>query len=166
MPEKKEYIKFENFGIKLKSPFMIYRDFGSIIIPEDNGKQNPNESYTSKYQKHVACSYGYKLVCIGEKFSKPFKSYLGEDAIYNFISCMIKESKYCSDVMKKHFNEELLMTKEDNEDFENYTKCWICNNDYIDTSVKVRNHCHSTGKFRGSAHGNCNIIKFLSYFAT
>ena len=25
--------------------------------------QNPDESYTNKDQKHVACSYGYKLVC-------------------------------------------------------------------------------------------------------
>ena len=38
-------------------------------MPEDNGKQNPNESYTIKYQKHVACSYGYKLVCVDHKFS-------------------------------------------------------------------------------------------------
>ena len=37
---------------------------------------------------------------------------------------MIEESKYCSDVMKKHFNKELVMTKKDNEDFENSTKCW------------------------------------------
>ena len=29
---------------------------------------------------------------------------------------MIEESKYCSDVMKKHFNKELVMTKEGNED--------------------------------------------------
>ena len=29
---------------------------------------------------------------------------------------MIKESKYCSEVMKKHFNKEFVMTKEDNED--------------------------------------------------
>ena len=28
---------------------------------------------------------------------------------------MIKESKYCSEVMKKHFNKELVMTKEDNK---------------------------------------------------
>ena len=41
----------------------------SILVPEDNGKQNPNESYTIKYQKHVACSYGYKLVCVDHKFS-------------------------------------------------------------------------------------------------
>ena len=48
-------------------------DFESILVPEDNGKQNLNESYTNKYQKHVACSYGYKLVCVDDKFSKPFK---------------------------------------------------------------------------------------------
>ena len=59
---------------------------------------------------------------------------------------MVEESKYCSDVMTKHFNKELLMTEEDNEDFENSIKCCICNNDYIDNDVKVRNHYHITGK--------------------
>ena len=39
---------------------MIYVDFESILVPEDNGKQNLEESYTNNYQKHVACSYGYK----------------------------------------------------------------------------------------------------------
>ena len=39
---------------------MIHEDFESILVPEDNGKQNPNDSYTNKYQKHVACSYVYK----------------------------------------------------------------------------------------------------------
>ena len=56
---------------------LIYADFENILVPEDNGKQNPNESYTNKYQKYVACSYGYKLAWVDDKFSKPFKSYLG-----------------------------------------------------------------------------------------
>ena len=30
------------------------------------------------------------------------------------------------------------MTKEDNEDFENSTKCWICDNNCIDTDVKSK----------------------------
>ena len=30
---------------------------------------------------------------------------------------MIEESKYCSDAMEKHFNEKLVRTKEDNENF-------------------------------------------------
>ena len=76
---------------------------------------------------------------------------------------MTEESKYCSHVMKKHFNEEIVMTKEDNEDFNNSTKCWICENDYIDTDVKVRDHCHITGKYRGFLHRNCNINLKLNH---
>ena len=49
------------------------------------------------------------------------------------------------------------MTKEDNEDCENSTKCWIYSNDYIDTDVKVRDHCHINGKYRNSGHRDCNI---------
>ena len=30
---------------------------------------------------------------------------------------MIKESKYCSEVIEKHFNKGLIITKEDNKDF-------------------------------------------------
>ena len=55
-------------------------------------------------------------------------------------------------MIKKHFNKECVMIKEDNEDFENSTKCWICDNDYIDTDVKVRDHCHMTGKYREVLH--------------
>ena len=35
---------------KLPSP---YADFESILPPKDNEKQNLDESYTNKYQKHV-----------------------------------------------------------------------------------------------------------------
>ena len=128
---------------------MTYTDFESILVPKDDGKQNLNESYTNKYKKHLACSY--KLVSIGNKFSKLFTSYLGKDTVCSFISSMIKESKYCSDVMKKDFKKELVMSKEDNEDFENSSKCWICDN------VKVRDHTHITGKYRGSVYRYCTV---------
>ena len=59
--------------------------------------------------------------------------------------------------MKKHFNKELLMTKEDKEDFKNSTKCQICDNDYIDTDVQVRGHYHITRKYRSCAHRYCYI---------
>ena len=51
-------------GEYMKSPFMIYADIESILVPEENGKQKPNESYTNKYQNYVACSYSYTLVCV------------------------------------------------------------------------------------------------------
>ena len=50
------------------------------------------------------------------------------------------KSKYCSDVMKNHFNKELVMAQEDNEN-----------------DVKVRDPCHITGKYGDSAHRDCNI---------
>ena len=70
---------------------------------------------------------------------------------------MIEESKYCSDVMKRDFNKELVTTKKDNEDFENSTKCWIFDNDYIDGDVKVSDHCHITKKYRASAYRDFNV---------
>ena len=47
-------------------------------------------------------------------------------------------------MIEKHFNKEIVMTKEDNEDFKNSTKYWICGNDFVDNDVKVRDHCHIT----------------------
>ena len=71
---------------------MIYADFESVLRAEDNKKQNPDRSYKNKYQKYVVCSYGYKLVCIDDIFSKLFKSFLGQDAVYNFFNKIIGES--------------------------------------------------------------------------
>ena len=48
-----------------------------------------------------------KISIFGDKVSKPFKSYLGEDAVCNYIKSIIKESRYCGEVMKKHFNKDL-----------------------------------------------------------
>ena len=53
----------------------------TVLGPENNGKQNPKERYTNKYQKHIACNYDCKLVCVDDKFSKLFKRYLDEDAV-------------------------------------------------------------------------------------
>ena len=65
--------------------------------------------------------------------------------------------------MKKHFNKELGMTKEDNKDFKSSTKRWICENDYINDGVKVKDHCHITGQYKSSAHRGCNINLKLNY---
>ena len=56
---------------------MIYLGFESISVPGNNGKQNPDESYTNKYQNHVGCSFVYKIVCVDDQFSKVYKLYLG-----------------------------------------------------------------------------------------
>ena len=65
---------------------------------------------------------------------------------------VFEECKYGTDMMRKLCNNEIVMTKEDDEDFENSNKCWICDNIYVDCDLKVRDHCHITGKYK-----DCNI---------
>ena len=69
-----------------------------------------------------------------------------------FITNMVKESKYCSRVIKKHSIKELVMTKIYDENFENSSKYWICDNNFPEGDVKVRDHYHVTGKHRRAAH--------------
>ena len=38
------------------------------------------------------------------------------------------------------------MAKEDNEDLKNSNKFWVCDNDYVENDVKVRDYCHITGR--------------------
>ena len=66
-------------------------------------------------------------------------------------------------MINRKINKELVMTKEHNEDFENSAKCWICDNDYIDSDVKVRDHYHITGKYRYFVHRYCNINVKLNH---
>ena len=77
--------------LKVKLSFMIYEDFESILVPEDNEKMSLTPK---KYQKHVACSYGYKLVCVDDKFS------LAALLSHTFADSMLEDSKYCCDMMK------------------------------------------------------------------
>ena len=55
------------------------------------------------------------------------------------------------------------MTKEDNEKFKSSTKYRVCDNDYVDYNVEVRDHCHITGKYKGLAHRDCKINLKLNH---
>ena len=73
------------------------------------------------------------------------------------MEAMLEEVKYCKKVMKKKFNKPLRMTKDDEEKFQKANKCHICEKEYNKTDVRVRDHCHITGQYRGSAHQDCNL---------
>ena len=166
MPKQGENVlKFNNFHKQLPVPFVIYADFEAITKKVQGCKQSEemeNEknkrSYTEAYQTHEDCGYGYKLVCCyRERYSKPIQTYRGEDAVYKFMEKMLKEVEYCKAVVKKHFNKPLVMTEDDGQCFRTMDGCHICGNKYTDKDVRVRDHCHITGKFRGSAHEECNL---------
>ena len=95
MLKNSEYIRLKNCERKIKSSFVIYSDFEIILVQEDNGKQNQNESCKSL----VEMLFTLLLIVCSKKVS---------------ILLISWENNLT----------KLLMTKNDNEDFENSTKYW------------------------------------------
>ena len=159
MPTKDNNIlKFNNFHKQQPVPFVIYADFEAITEKIHGCQQEGKKSYTEAYQKHTDCGYGYKVVCCyDDKYTKPIQLYRGENAVYKFMENILEEVKWCKKVMKKHFNKPLKMSNEDEQEFKKSTRCHICDKKYNEEDVRVRDHRHITGVFRGSAHQDCNL---------
>ena len=113
-------------------------------------------SYTEAYQTYEDCNSAYKVICCyDDKYSKDMCIYRGENAVYKFMEKMLEDD--CKAVIKKHFNKPLVMAEVDEQHFKTMDGCHICGEKYTDKDVRVRDHCHITGKFRGSAHQECNL---------
>ena len=77
--------------------------------------------------------------------------------LMNLLKQFLKSKKvYCKKVAKKHFNKNLIMSKEEEEQFQSSNACLICEKLIDDDDEKVRDYCHITRKFRGAAHWSCN----------
>ena len=82
---EKGTIEFKNYFKQIPVPFKIYADFECNL----KGVENYEGSYTKKYHNHVPCGFGYKVVCIDNRFSKPIVVYRGENAAYKFIEAIL-----------------------------------------------------------------------------
>ena len=70
---------------------------------------------------------------------------------------MLHEVNYCKKIMTNNFNKPLTMTDKNKLCFKQTDKCHYCDKKYIDKDIRVRDHCHIAGKYRGSAHQECNL---------
>ena len=84
-----------------------------------------------------------------------------EDVSEKFIKCVVKLThKIYKDYYKKI--KPLNLTTEEEKEFLSATKCHICEEELFTDEktgkiLKVRDHCHFTGKYRGAAHNECNL---------
>ena len=148
---------FRNHHRQLPVPFVTYADFESVTEKVSGCQPSGNKSHTEKYQRHTACSFCYKVVCHYDKqYSRDSVLYRGEDSISVFMKSMFRDVKNCQDVIRDNFNKPLKMTARDECNFKKATCCYICKKKYKDDEP-VRDHCHISGKYRGSAHNACNL---------
>jgi hypothetical protein len=81
-----------------------------------------------------------------------YRSYRGVGAGRKFLDALLEEVKKCNDIVKNEFNKKVVMSVEDYDVLEKAVDCHICGGKFTETDLKVLDHCHVTGKFRGAAH--------------
>ena len=166
MPTKNSILKFQNHFKKLPIPFAIYADFQCFTMSVNSCQPNPDKSYTQGYQKHEPsgyCLYLKGLDGLNVNF-KPIvytKKTEDEDISKSFIKHVVKLTFM---IYQKYYSKPkpLNLTPQEEKDFQSATICHICEQKLFKDKetgqiLKVRDHCHFTGEYRGAAHNECNI---------
>ena len=110
---------------------------------------------TTNIYKQNAVLNGYYIICELENVLKSgyYESSLG----YNNVDWFVNQVKNLENKMAFYFKntkKDIIMTEEDEVDFDNNNICRFCvKNIGCD---EVRDHCHLTGKYRGPSHNVCN----------
>ena len=163
MPEKGTILRFKHHERSEKLPFIIYADTEALIKEMQNCDPNPQNSYTKKYQKHEPISFSYYIKSFDDNvYKSKLRKYTGEDAMEKFVEWIEDDVK---DIANIQDVEMMKLSPNELKQFDEATKCWICNEEFDDTvdekgykkNEKVKDHCHYTGRFRGAAHNSCNL---------
>ena len=167
MPKpSKSTLGFRSFQKQLPLPFVIYADLECItkkIQKCEPSEDKDSSSYTEAYQNHEDCGFAYKVVCCyDDKYTNEVMSYRGKDAVYKLLELLLMEVTSCKKIIKENFNKPLVMTKENKKSFKLADKCYICGEKYKTKDIRVRDHCHISGEYKGSAHRDCNLQLKLS----
>ena len=158
MPTKDNNIIKYNHGEKsMKVHFIIYADLECLLEKMSTFINNPNESSTTKINKHTSSGYSIFTSCSFDESKNKLNYNGGKDCMKKFC----KDSKEHANRIINHKKKKIIpLTKEEKINYNDQKVCYICKKEFdtIDKKHhKVRDHCHYTGKCRGAAHNICNL---------
>ena len=152
-----DIIKYNHGEKSMKLPFVISADLECLLEKMSTCINNPNESSTTKINKHTPLGYSIITHCSFDKSKNKLNYYRGKD-------CMKKFSKDLREHVSKIINYEkkkmIPLTTEEKIYHNKQKICYICKKEFNNNekkNYKVRDHCHYTGKYRGAAHNICNL---------
>ena len=142
-------MKFKSHKNMMERPFICYCDFECSLIPT---------GMSDKIARHEPNSAMLYFVCTFDDSRNKLYKFEGGNCVINLLEQLRLLAKRC--ILEMQHNQEMVLTPEDEDNFNNATLCSICNKPFTESNKKVRDHCHRTGKFRGAAHNSCNINYF------
>ena len=161
---KNDILKFINHGRIHKVNIVIYSDFESLTKKINNNTEyDINKSYTNQYQKYEPSGFSYYVLCFDDiersercklceivHYSKKSDD---DDVAQIFVNKLEETVKKIYEKFKNP--KKMVYRKEDKENFEKSTHCYVCEGEL--GNDKVRDHCHFTGRYKGAAHNECNL---------
>lgn len=155
------YESFRNYKNGLKIPFIIYADCEALLKEPDTPVFSTNCN-TKAHQQHEVHSIGYYFKNGNEEGKSRYVSHRGENCIDLFMNDLTNIATEVFDFLecKRPMN---ALTDEEEKEFSEATVCHICKrsfslfiNDNKD-EIRVKDHCHISGQYRGAAHQKCNL---------
>ena len=158
MPAKDNNIIKYNHGEKsMKVPFVIYADLECLLKKVSTCINNPNESSTTKINKHIPSGYSIFTSCSFDESKNKLDYYGGKDCMKKFCEDLREHAIKIINYEKKKI---IPLTPEEKINYNDQEFCYICEKEFDNINkknYKVRDHCHYTRKYRGAAHNVCNL---------
>ena len=157
MPKQGSTIEFKDGQNQFRVPFIMYADFESILEPMDPVEQgSPSQPYTNEVNQHTPSGWCvYSKFAYGD-FDNLLRTYRGKDGTETFCNYIGGEARG----LYHMFPELPIMGPLNKKQWKKYkkaTKFHICYKPFTQTNLKVRDHCHYTGLYRGLTHSLCNL---------
>ena len=151
MPTKNNNIIKYNHGEKsMKLPFVIYADLECLLKKMSTCINNPNESSTTKINKHIPSGYSIFTRCSFDESKNKLNYYRGNDYMKNFCKDLRIHATKIINYEKKNYS----INNGTKKNYNDQKVCYICKKKF-DTinkkNYKVRDHCHYTSKYRRAA---------------
>lgn len=160
--ENTKWIEFNHPEYQLKAPFTIYADTEALLkrLDAEERKRVFSEGCsTNAYQEHHVYSVGYYFKCEFDDSKSYYASSSGNDA--DCIKWFVQELENIAQNVAEMLSVNQPMVKLNMDEERSFrdpeAKCSICGNHFESDEMRVHDHCHFTGKFRGAAHNICNL---------
>lgn len=170
-------LKFEETEKKMIHPFVVYADFECLLktydtcLPytndysrNDSEQTTVEKSFSVRTHRHEPYSFGYYIKCSYDESLSKYVTYRGPNCAEIFVKRLEDDVRNIYQNHLKHVVPMKPLTKEQELLFSNATHCYICERQFKDNELKVKDHNHCTGDFNGAAHSICNLNYKLPKF--
>ncbi|KAJ1622068.1 hypothetical protein T492DRAFT_846572 [Pavlovales sp. CCMP2436] len=150
-PECRTHISYERGCETIYKPVMITADFEAPNITLADGR-------VEQQCRSIRCQLDFAPGFVVPKELKIDFTDIGDECHVRFIEYLLNNVNKIRRTCAQFEKDTSKITTEQHQNFENSKKCHRCHSEFDEKDkklVKVLEHCHSTGEYRGAAHAHC-----------